>query len=277
MDYIEFDIKLDPITPFSEILSAKFNEINFEAYVEEEKGLKAYIQKDLLDIKITKAIINDIAKSCKISYTINHIAQKNWNLKWENNFKPVYVNNNCLIRAEFHKEDPDVEYQIVITPKMSFGTGHHETTYMMINMMFDIDLEGKSVLDIGTGTGVLAILASKLGANRIVAIDTDQWAYENANENSRLNLVSNIDFIYGDYTLIKHSFFDVILVNINTNVILNDIEKYLNFMHKDSQIILTGFLCSDTDVILDKAVDIGLKLVSLKNKNKWQIIHLIKK
>jgi len=277
MEYIEFNIKLNPRAPFSEILSAKLNEIDFEAYVEEGDILKAYIQSDLLNLDAAKQVILDVSDLCKISYTFNKIEKKNWNQEWENSFKPVFINNNCLIRADFHKENLDVEHEIIITPKMSFGTGHHETTSMIMNRMFDINFKNKSVLDIGTGTGVLAILASKLKAKKTVACDVDEWAYKNAIENSILNSVSDIDFFHGDHTELEEKFkFDIVLVNINTNTILKNIDSYIMLMSTKSQILLSGFLDPDVKTIKDKILDLGFKLIYENNKNKWQMLHFIR-
>ena len=157
---------------------------------------------------------------------------------------------------------------------MSFGTGHHETTSLMMKEMFDVDFKNKSVLDIGTGTGVLAILASKLGANRLVGIDINQWSYDNAIENSKLNNILNIEFIQGTINKIRNRCFDIILVNINRNIILNDIEGYVNSMKKNAELLLSGFLQADIPLILNKSEQLGLKLFCSKNKNKWHMLHL---
>ncbi len=274
MEYTEVDIRLNPVAPFADILVARLNEIDFESYAEDETGVKAYVQTHLMNEDAVKDIITEVAELCKLSYTVKGIKQENWNKYWENNFEPVHINDQCVIRAHFHDTFSNKEYELIITPKMSFGTGHHETTSLVMNEMFSIDFTGKSVLDMGSGTGVLAILASKLGASSLVGIDSDQWAYENAVENGVLNSVSNIDFIHGDADSIGDVKFDVILANINRNIILKDIMAYVRAMNQSSQILFSGFLEEDIPLILEKSEQLGLELVVSKHKNKWQMLHL---
>jgi len=276
MEYTEIDIKLKPVVPFADILVARLNEIEFESYCEDEAGLKAYVQTHLLDENAANKILNEVAKLCELSSTTTKVKQENWNKKWENNFDPVYINEKCVIRAHFHDAFPNIEYEIIITPKMSFGTGHHETTYLVMNEMFGIDFKDKSVLDMGSGTGVLAILAAKLGANSLIGIDFDEWACENAVENSEINAISTISFINGNADAIADSTFDIILANINRNIILQDIATYVKAMNINSEIIFSGFLKEDIPLILEKSEQLGLKLVVSKNKNKWQMLHLKK-
>ena len=276
MQYTEVDIRLNPVAPFADILVARLNEIEFESYNEDETGVKAYVQTHLLDESAVAAIIAEVAKLCEISYTIIKVKQGNWNIQWETNFDPVIINDKCVIRAHFHQPIHDLEFEIVITPKMSFGTGHHETTYLIMCEMFNLDFKEKLVLDMGCGTGVLAILASKLGASSLVGIDFDEWAVENAEENSALNFVDNIDYIHGDADSIGDATFDIILANINRNIILKDIEKYVDAMNEKSEIILSGFLKEDIPLILEKSKQLGLDLVVSKNRNKWQMLYLKK-
>ena len=274
MEYTEVDIRLDPVAPFADILVARLNEIDFESFAENKKGVKAYAQTHLMNEDAVKDIITEVAELCKLSYTIKEIKQENWNKQWEDNFKPVHINDQCVIRAHFHDGFSSKEYELIITPKMSFGTGHHETTSLVMNEMFGIDFKAKSVLDMGSGTGVLAILASKLGASSLIGIDFDEWAYENAKENAGLNSVSNIEFMHGNTDVIGDAKFDVILVNINRNIILQDIEAYVGAMNERSQILLSGFLKEDISLILEKSEQLGLELVVSKHKNKWQMLHL---
>jgi len=276
MEYTEVDIKLNPVVPFADILVAKLNEIEFESYNEDENGVKAYVQTHLLNETAVKEIISEVAELCELTFTINKVKQENWNKKWESNFEPVYINDRCVIRAHFHADFPDVEQEIIITPKMSFGTGHHETTSLVMNEMFGIDFKDKSVLDMGSGTGVLAILAAKLGANSLIGIDFDEWAFENAEENAQLNSVDNIDFIHGDAGAIRDETFDIILANINRNIILQDIATYVGAMNEKSEILFSGFLKEDIPLILEKSEQLGLELVVSKHKNKWQMLHLKK-
>ena len=276
MEYTEIDIRLNPVVPFADILVARFNEIDFESYIEDENGVKAYVQTHLLDENTVKEIINEVAKLCNLSFSISKVKQENWNKNWENNFKPVHINEKCVIRAHFHNTFPDLEHEIIITPKMSFGTGHHETTFLVMNEMFAMDFKDKTVLDMGSGTGVLAILAAKLGATSLSGIDFDQWAYENAVENAQINAISTISFLHGDANLIGDAKFDIILANINRNIILQDISIYVNAMNNNSEIIFSGFLIDDVPLILEKSEQLGLNLVVSKHKNKWQMLHLKK-
>ena len=274
MQYTEFDIRLNEVNPYADILVARLNEIEFESYSEVEGGIRAYVQTKLLDTDAAKEILSEISKLTKVSFTINKVEQKNWNAQWESNYSPVVINDSCVIRAHFHNNFPALKYEIIITPKMSFGTGHHQTTLLMVNEMFNLDLKGKLVLDMGSGTGVLAILASKLGARHLIAIDSDEWAFKNAKENSQLNNISNINFIHGDINDIGDTKFDVVLANISRNVILNDIEIYVDQMKDDGEILLSGFLKEDIPLILEKTGQLGLELVVVKNKDKWQMLHL---
>ena len=276
MEYTEVDIRLKEVNPFADIIVAKLNEIDFESYSEDENGVKAYVQTLLLNENAVKEIISEVSELCELTFSISKVKQENWNQQWESNFEPVVINNKCVIRAHFHQPIHDVDFEIIITPKMSFGTGHHETTSLVMNEMFFLDFNNKSVLDMGCGTGVLAILASKLGANSLVGIDFDEWAVENAEENSVLNSIDNIDYIHGDADAIGDATFDIILANINRNIILQNIEKYVGAMNEKSEIIFSGFLKEDIPLILEKSEQLGLDLVVSKNKNKWQMLHLKK-
>lgn len=274
MEYIEIDIRLKLVNPYAEIFIARLNEIKYESFSTDEVGLKAYIRSDLFNKKKLTEIVDEISSFTKIDLSINAIKKENWNADWENNYSPVHINKDCVIRAHFHDRFPNIEHEIIITPKMSFGTGHHETTFLVMNQIFELNLEGKQVLDIGSGTGVLSILASKLGAKKIVGIDIDKWAYENAIENSKLNNISNIQFIEGTAESIGKKMYDVVLANINRNIILADIQKYVKAMRAKSDIILSGFLKQDVKIILNKIKQLKFNLVASKNKNKWQMLHL---
>ena len=277
MEYSEVDIRLNQINPYTEILIAKLDEIKFESYLEHENGLKAYVPTHVLNEHSVIDIINDISNLIEISYTIKKIKNKNWNKIWESSYHPVFINDFCVIRSEFHKPISHVKYEIIIAPKMSFGTGHHETTSLVMNRMFDIDFKNKSVLDMGSGTGVLSILASKLGASDVVAIDYDEWSFKNGIENANLNGIEYIHFIHGDINAIPNKKFDVVLANINRNIILQDLQKYVESTNTCADIILSGFLKEDIILLNDKIQKLKLELVILKSKNKWQMIHLRKK
>lgn len=271
MKYTELSFSFSPNTDRADIVIAKLNEIEFESYVETENGVDAYIQEGLFNQDKLMEVIEDLKSLFQFKYTIKGIKQENWNQQWEDNFNPVEINKNCFIRAHFH-DKIDCNYEIIITPKMSFGTGHHETTFLMMNEMFQIDFKNKKVLDMGCGTGVLAILSKKLGASDIQAIDIDEWSYENSVENATLNNTEEIDFKLGDVTDINRKF-DVVLANINRNIILEDINKYIDSMNRNSDLLLSGFLSEDVVIIRDKVESLGLSFVSHKNKNKWNLLH----
>ena len=271
MKYIELSFSFSPNKDRADIVIAKLNEIEFESYVETENGVDAYIQEVLFNQDKLLEVIEDLKSLFQFKYTIKGIKQENWNQQWEDNFNPVEINKNCFIRAHFH-DKIDCNYEIIITPKMSFGTGHHETTFLMMNEMFQIDFKNKKVLDMGCGTGVLSILSKKLGASYIQAIDIDEWSYENSVENATLNNTEEIDFKLGDVTDINRKF-DVVLANINRNIILEDINNYTDSMNKNSDLLLSGFLSEDVVIIRGKAESLRLSFVSHKNKNKWNLLH----
>ena len=275
MEYTEVDITFKELEPYADILVAKLNEIDFESYAENVNGIKAYVKTKLLNKNAVKEILSEISDLTEISFTINQIKQENWNAKWESNYPPV-IHKDYVIRAPFHDPFPEIKYEVIINPKMSFGTGHHETTSLIIEEMLSLDFNNKSILDVGTGTGVLSILASKLGAREIVGVDCDALAVENAKENARLNNIANIHFIHQSSNNIGYSNYDIFLVNINRNIILNDIEHYVTVMHSSSRVLLSGFLKEDVPLILKKTEQLALELVVLKNKNKWQMLHLKK-
>jgi ribosomal protein L11 methyltransferase len=276
MEYTELNIRLKDIDPFSEIIIARLNEIDFETFEEDTNGVKCYIQSKLFNKNKIDSILAEILTQTSLQYSINKIPQKNWNLEWEKNFKPVRINSRCIIRADFHPPYSDIEDEIIITPKMSFGTGHHETTYLMINELYNIDLIDKRVLDIGCGTGVLSIISSKRGAEKIVAIDIDEWAYKNSIENSKLNNINNTKFILGDIDKLNGLTFNVILANINRNIILRDLHIYYRSLSLNGELFISGFLVDDINLILEVAKKLGFSLINKKNKNQWYMLRLRK-
>jgi len=271
MKYIELSFSFSQNTDFADIVVAKLNEIEFESYVETQDGVDAYIQESLFNQEKLNEVIEDLQSLFQFEYKIKEIKQENWNQQWEENFNPVEINKDCFIRAHFH-DKIDCKYEIIITPKMSFGTGHHETTFLMMNEMFHIDFNNKKVLDMGCGTGILAILSKMLGSSITQAIDIDEWSYENSVENATLNNTEDINFSLGDVTAIKGAF-DVVLANINRNIILEDISKYIDSLNENSDLLLSGFLSQDVIIIRDKVESLGLSFVSHKNKNKWNLLH----
>jgi len=266
--YIEYNFTVSPLQPGTEILIAQLGLVNFESFVETEKGVKAYIQK--MDWK--ESILNDIqileSDEFEISHIKSEIDQINWNAEWENNFHPIEVNEDCAVRAPFHQPF-HVKYEIVIEPKMSFGTGHHETTYMMLQHILENDFKDKSVLDMGCGTAVLAILAEMRGASKIDAIDIDEWCYENSVENVERNACTKISVFQGDVSLLTTKKYDSIIANINRNILLQDMEAYCNCLDKRGELYLSGFYKEDLPLISSTCTKLGLSFVTNKVKNNW--------
>lgn len=266
--YIAYHFDVSPPVPGNEILVAELGVVGFESFVETSEGLSAYIQKKdhyssiLENLQILE---ND---EFSISYRIEEIEQVNWNAQWEANFKPITVDGICCIRAPFH-DTAGHEFDIVIEPKMSFGTGHHETTHMMIQFMLETDLKNKSVLDMGCGTAVLAILAEKKGSSSVEAIDIDEWCYQNSLENIRRNSCQNICVLKGDASLLKAQAFDVIIANINRNILLNDIPVYATCLNANGFLFLSGFYKEDIPKIQAVCKHCNLSFEAQIFRNDW--------
>tara|TARA_Y100000385_G_C13106790_1_gene648468 strand:- start:601 stop:1440 length:840 start_codon:yes stop_codon:yes gene_type:complete len=266
--YIAYYFEVEPQIPGVEILIAELGYVGFESFVETPKGVTAYIQKNeflstmLDDIQILK---ND---SFSIRYKFEDIEQVNWNTKWEENFHPILVDNRCAVRAPFHSKS-SAQYDIIIEPKMSFGTGHHETTHMMIQFILDSDIQNKTVLDMGCGTGVLAILAEMKEASNIEAIDIDEWCYLNSIENIERNSCHNIKVLKGDASILKAKKFDIIFANINRNILIKDIPIYASCLNPNGLLFLSGFYKNDIPMIQDVCADYSLNLEAQISKNDW--------
>ena len=275
MRYIEvyFNIKaLDSAKINSEmvreILVAELDALNFESFVNKDDGLQAYIQENTFDEQAVKELYILHNPNFEFKIEVNSIEQQNWNAEWEKNFEPIEVDGKCVVRASFH-DKKEVEFDIVITPKMSFGTGHHETTHQMISQILNLEMKSKRVLDMGCGTGILAILASMKGANSITAIDVDEWAYLNTMENVLENNCDQIVVKHGGAELVGKDSFDFVFANINLNILLNDMSAYANVMHSGSKIIFSGFYTSDIPLIDKKADSLGMYSIGKTEKNKW--------
>lgn len=266
--YMEYKFLVEPLQPASDILIAELGEVGFESFVEEETGVLAYIQKEEWEESMLDELYILKNGNFEISYTLKEIAQENWNATWERNFQPIMVDNRCMVRAPFH-EPLNLEYDIIIEPKMSFGTGHHETTHMMLQHILNLDVRDKTVLDMGCGTGVLAILASKKGAKQLDAIDIDNWCYLNSLENIDRNGIENISVFEGDATLLGERKYDVIIANINRNILLEDIPKYIKCLVKGGVLLVSGFYLEDLPVITDKCREVGLRFEKNLEKNNW--------
>ena len=251
-----------------EILVAELGALNFESFVNTDTGLQAYVQEaDFVEEEVSDLYILH-NPDFSITMKVVTIEQQNWNAEWEKNFEPIEVDGKCIVRAPFH-DKKEVDFDIVIEPKMSFGTGHHETTHQMIAQLLNMDVSGKRVLDMGCGTGILAILSCMKGAISITGIDIDEWAYENTLENIRKNKCSQIIVKQGGAELLNNCSYDVILANINRNILLNDMEAYTKTMRTGSQIAFSGFYTSDISHIDTKARTLGLRLLRQSEKNNW--------
>ncbi len=266
--YLAYNFTISPLQPATEILIAELGLVGFESFVENENGVTAYIQKQEHNDTILDYIFVLNNKEFEISYTQEEIAQVNWNSEWEKNFKPIKVDNLVSIRAPFH-QNPNLKYDIVIEPKMSFGTGHHETTHLMIQHLIDLDLEEKMVLDMGCGTGILAIFAEIKGAKLTDAIDIDEWCYENTFDNLELNNCKRVDVYQGDASLLVNRKYDLIIANINRNILLNDIKIYANCLNDKGILLLSGFYQEDIPVIDAETSKYNLKLDKIIERNNW--------
>ncbi|TGD59043.1 50S ribosomal protein L11 methyltransferase [Flavobacterium humi] len=266
--YIGYHFSVEPKEPGSEILIAELGEKPFESFIETETGFSAFIQKQLW----TEDILNDIyilgSDEFKISYTMEEIEQVNWNEEWEKNFEPIDVDGMCHVRAPFHPKT-NAQYDIIIEPKMSFGTGHHETTHMMIQHLLENDVTGMKTLDMGCGTAILAILAEMKGAQPIDAIDIDNWCYLNSIENAQRNNCSHISVYEGDAALLKGKKYDLIIANINRNILLNDMQAYVDCLNEKGTILFSGFYEEDIPFIDASCTEKGLTFVKKLQRNNW--------
>ena len=269
VSYLECLCNIKPLDPGVEILIAELGTIGFESFVEHEEGVTAYIQKGDWEARLLEEVQVLKSPEFEIDYIVNEIAPVNWNEAWEQHFEPIVVSNTCAVRAPFHNPY-GVPFEIVIEPKMSFGTGHHETTFMMLQFILENDFQGKRVLDMGCGTAVLAILASMKRAKTLDAIDIDDWCVENSEENIARNQCQNIAVKLGDATLLpSQKIYDTILANINRNILLQDMERYVASLKKGGELYLSGFYIEDLPQIKACCNNLGLIFVENKEKNKW--------
>ena len=272
--YLEFNFKIKPLQPWNEILMAELIEIGFDSFTEEYEGILGYIQKDLFKEEELKNIYLLQNDEVEISYTYEEMPNINWNEEWEKNFSPINVEDKVLIRAEFHDSNPNM-HEIVIQPKMSFGTGHHPTTHLMIQQMLDMDLENKQVLAMGCGTSVLAIFAKQKGAGRTVAIDIDEWSVENSKENAVRNNVE-LDIELGTADNLGKEKFEIILANINRNILISDIPTYVSVLEDGGKLLLSGLCFFDVDDILEVCTEQNLKLEKKIQREEWVSLLLSK-
>ncbi|WP_019668391.1 50S ribosomal protein L11 methyltransferase [Eudoraea adriatica] len=266
--FLEYRFSISPLQPATDILIAELGELGFDSFVETNNGLLAYVKKENWNPSALQNVQILSKESFSISYEVSDIEQENWNEQWEKNFDPINVDNQCVVRAPFHNK-PDVAFDIVIMPKMSFGTGHHETTYMMLKLVLALDFTGKTVLDMGCGTGVLAILAAMKGASSVDAIDIDNWSYLNAKENVAANSCEQINVFEGDVSILTNHKYDIILANINRNILLSDIPVYVKHLRKGGVLLLSGFYKEDMSLISKVCTANGLSFQENLEKNNW--------
>ena len=269
MNYVELNCSLpEGEADFADLIMAALGELGFESFVENENGLLAYIPAPDFDV----SILNNQElwpEGSSPSYTWQIIEDQNWNAVWESNFEPVIIDGRCMVRAPFHPKNNDIEFDIEIEPKMSFGTAHHETTAQIISLLLNTDVKGKTVLDMGCGTGVLAILAAMKGASEITAIDNDEWAYRNSVENTEKNNLPHINVYQGDAALLHGKHFDILIANINRNILLNDMHHYRKCMTPGSILMMSGFYTQDVEAITACANELGLRFTGQTEQNNW--------
>lgn len=273
-NYLEFNFKITPLQPWNEILMAELIEIGFDSFTEEHDGILAYIQKDLLNEEALKEVSLLNNPDIQISYDYKEMPNINWNEEWEKNFEPINVENQVSIRAEFHGNQ-GLPQEIIIQPKMSFGTGHHATTYLMIQQMLDMDFSGKTVLDMGCGTSVLAIFAKQKGAGKTVAIDIDEWSVENSKENAERNNVE-LEISQGTAENLGNENFDIILANINRNILISDIPTYVSVLNEGGSLLLSGLCFFDVADILEVCTQQNLTLKKQIQREEWVSLVLEK-
>ena len=274
MNYLELTCKIEPFDKtIREILVAELSQIGFESFVETELELQSYIQNDVFNKEALDSLNIFSNKDFKISYNLKTIEEQNWNETWEKEyFKPLLIANQCVIRSSFHKDYPISKYEILIDPKMSFGTGHHETTSLMIEEILNQDVNGKDILDMGCGTGILAILSSMRGAENILAIDNDEWSFKNTVENLKINNITNVEPFLGDKKDIKRKKFDIIFANINKNILLTDIDEYSLCLKSNGLLLLSGFYTEDYDDLNKVLNDNKLFFKSKRINNNWMMM-----
>lgn len=271
MQYTKVSFIISPLSQdLQDILVAELSELAFDSFEETQVGVDAYIPTDEYKTKDIDAIHLLNSDTVSITYSSEPLANKNWNETWEqNHFQPIEIDNRCVVRSPFHTNTKEVEYNILIEPKMAFGTGHHETTGLMIKHILEMDLTNKSVLDMGCGTAILGILAAMRNAKKVYGIDIDEWSYLNSLDNIKLNNIENMEVAHGDAAMLEGKQYDVILANINRNILLEDIKRYRACLTEGGTLLLSGFYNSDIDIIDNECTNNKLKKISVKEDNNW--------
>lgn len=273
MKYLELTVQLKEVEPWREILIAELAESGFESFVETNSGFSGYIPAESYKPELMTEILqhDQIVVS-----SLQEIEEQNWNAEWEKNFDPVFVEKKLAIIAPFHEYPSDFEKVITIMPKMSFGTGHHQTTWLMSKALFDLELREKDVLDMGTGTGILAILAEKLGAESVFAPDIDEWSYLNAIENCDSNGCSKIQVVKGGAETLTEKFFHIILANINKNVLVQQFSVYSTSLKSNGKLLISGFFETDKEELVEQALKHGFVFEKIDAREGWALIHFRK-
>lgn len=278
MKYVQVFFRCTPNNDtVKDVLAYRLSEIGYDSFIPLENGLEAYVPLSLFNKDQLKNVISNFDLDAKLEYSVTEMEDRNWNEEWEKNyFEPIVIDNRCLIQSSFHRPEGIYEYRIFIDPKMAFGTGHHQTTGLILRQILDMNLENKSVLDMGCGTAVLAILAAYRNANPVVAIDIDEWAFNNALENVKLNNVPNIRVELGGAELLGKETFDVIFANINRNILLHDIPIYSSVLNDGGVIIMSGFYIDDIPVIRSCCEECGLHFSNFFEDNRWASVVCVK-
>lgn len=279
-DYTKIKFTVTPNEEVAtDILAALLAEIGFESFVPDESGMEAYVPHNMFDDTAIAAVVDTFPlEGYGITYESEFIEGEDWNAEWEKNyFQPIVLGEDCVIHSTFHTDVPKARYDILIDPKMAFGTGYHQTTCHMLRAILASDMTGKKVLDMGCGTALLAILARKHGATDVVAIDIDEFAYENAKENVVLNNTADIEVRLGGADAIKDDdSFDFVIANINRNILLADMANYVRCMHSGSQIFISGFYTDDMEVLKEEASRNGLRYIDYAEDNRWAMMRFVK-
>ncbi len=278
MNYKKTTININPFQEWlRDVLTAQLGEIGFDSFVETPTGFEAFIPAPDFNPDNLNPVLNEFSSNFNFDIKTETIEDQNWNEEWEKNyFKPLVIGGECVIRAPFHTNFPTAKYEIIIEPNMAFGTGNHETTELIIESILENNFEGKNILDMGCGTGILGILASMKGAAHITAIDIDEWSYKGTIENARLNNIKNIDIKRGDAGLLGNQKYDLIFANIHKNILLNDMETYVKNLLPGGILIMSGFYTEDIGDIKTKAKSLGLTDTGFKSKNNW-VAHSFQK
>ncbi len=273
--YLEVNFEIS--AEFSDLIIAELDQHGYDSFQETETGVQAYILIDEFDEEVIKDLQQQYEDVVEFNYSVSELENKNWNEEWEKNFEQSIISDECIVRASFHVPDKEYKYDIVINPRMSFGTGHHATTSMMLLHELDMDIQGKKVLDAGCGTGVLAIMAAKLGASEVFAYDIDDWSYNNAVDNFSLNNTETVNISVGEVDVaIPNRPYEVILANINKNVLLQDIQHFANILQENGYLVLSGFYEKDIEDLMYEAKKHDLSLENQKEKDGWVSLRLKK-